>query len=223
MTAAVAESPGVRRSDREPKEIVPGTPGWTWEDFADDSYDWHAAANERRRFEIHDGILVEMSPVGEQTGGPPDDLHTALVPLVPKGAYVFRAEVDLVLIDPDRTVLPDLAVYSAAAWREQKRHEAERGLDRLPRKYRPIRVMPEVVVESISEGGVRRDRVEKRAWYAEAGIRHYWLLDAKDKSLECLVLDGGVYRQEARGVAPIAVHSAALGGIEVPLAEVWPE
>ena len=210
---------------RRHKRICPGTYGWTVEDFADEGYGWHAPENERRRFEIADGILVEMPPVGDQTGGPPDDLRTFLTRLLPHEGFVFRTEVDLLLLDgdPQRVVRPDLAVYAAQSWREQKRWEAEQGLDRLPRKYRPIRVMPALVVESISDDSIGYDKRTKRGWYAEAEIPHYWLLDAKDRSLTCLVLEGRDYREEAVGTAPNAVDSSAFGGVRVPLAEVWPE
>ena len=268
MTTAVAESPGVRRTDREPKEILPGTPGWTYEDFADETYDWESDGRQfeihdgilaisrgvkprhskricpgtygwtgedladpeygweadGRRFEIADGMLLAMPPPGEPSGAPPSGLHTTLARLTRPGQLFFLEEVDLLLRpDPERTVTPDLAVYTVEAIRRQRQIVRERGLPPVTRKRRPMYVMPEVVVESVSEGYVKYDRSTKRKWYAEAGIPHYWLLDAEDQSLEGLVLDGADYRQAGRAVAPDVYRSAALGGIEVPLAEVWPD
>jgi Uma2 family endonuclease len=137
--------------------------------------------------------------------------------------YRFKEEVDLLLREPDRLVTPDLAVYTNEAVARQRQLVADEGLASLPAKYRPMFVMPQLVVESVSKGYVRHDRVTKRRWYAEAGIPHYWILDGSDQSIEVLVLVGGQYRLERRLTRPATLSSEALGAVTVDLDHVFPD
>ncbi len=198
------------------KVIRPGTTGWTIEDFADRAIDWPVDGDE---FELVDGVLRVMAPFGIRSGEPANGLRDLLVRQIHNGR--FYQEVDLLLRDPDRTARPDLFYMTSAQRVRQKEIEAERGIGK--NDYRPVFVPPALVVESISIGHERHDRVTKRRYYAEARVAHYWLLDPADESLECLVLDGDDYRTEAHGRRSDVVKSAALGGIEIPLDQIWPE
>ena len=51
-----------------------------------------------------------------------------------------------------------------------------------------------LVVEIVSPGSRRMDRVMKRDEYAEAGIAEYWLLDGEPLTLTAYALDGSSYR-----------------------------
>ena len=74
------------------------------------------------------------------------------------------SEVDLIITEHPLTVrAPDVLVTSTAL------------ADTNPARYRPEDVS--LTVEVLSEGSVRTDRVMKVAEYAEAGIRHYWIVD----------------------------------------------
>lgn len=83
--------------------------------------------------------------------------------------------------------------------------------------YKP----PLFVVESVSQGHERHDRVTKRGWYAEAGIPHYWLLTEFERSLVCLVLREGEYVEEDSGENNDILASSIFGGVNIPLARVW--
>ena len=48
---------------------------------------------------------------------------------------------------------------------------------------------PELVVEVISPGSVRRDTIHKRGHYRDAGVRFYLLADPAERTLRCLHLD----------------------------------
>jgi Uma2 family endonuclease len=79
---------------------------------------------------------------------------------------------------------------------------------------------PDLVVEIVSAESARRDRVEKRREYEEAGIPEYWLLDPEEREAEFLVLEG-----EGRYV-PVEVvggvyASRVLAGLRLPLAWLW--
>ena len=54
------------------------------------------------------------------------------------------------------------------------------GSDRLVE----VRGSPDLVCEIVSQGSVRKDTVRLRQAYFDAGIREYWLIDARGKALE---------------------------------------
>ena len=49
----------------------------------------------------------------------------------------------------------------------------------------------------------------------------HWLLSFEDRTLTCLRLDGGAYVEEAAATPPATARSAALGGLEIPTAELF--
>lgn len=60
---------------------------------------------------------------------------------------------------------------------------------------------PDLVIEVESLGTRRRDRVWKRRWYREAGVREYWLVDPFTRTVTVLTFsEGGVTaRRRVRG------------------------
>lgn len=59
---------------------------------------------------------------------------------------------------------------------------------------------PDLVVEVISEGSERYDRVAKLEWYREYGVREYWVIDPEAQAIEVIQLDGeALERQTFRG------------------------
>ncbi|WP_374758752.1 Uma2 family endonuclease [Tsukamurella ocularis] len=74
-----------------------------------------------------------------------------------------------------------------------------------------------LAVEILSPGSGRTDRVIKRAEYAVAGIRHYWIGDLDGPSAEVLTLVDGAYegptvadRVAVDGRLPLVVDLSAL-------------
>ena len=58
------------------------------------------------------------------------------------------------------------------------------GSDRLVE----VRGSPDLVCEIVSKGSVRKDTVRLRKAYFDAGIREYWLIDARGKTLDFQIL-----------------------------------
>jgi Uma2 family endonuclease len=75
------------------------------------------------------------------------------------------------------------------------------------------------VIEVLSQGTARRDRREKLALYAQAGVVEYWLAEFRARKVEFLVNDDG------RFVAALPVggvyRSEKLPEVYLDLAELW--
>src|SRR2546430_2565320 len=97
---------------------------------------------------------------------------------------VYVAPFDVIL-DPRTTVEPDLVFVAG----ERLDIIAERGVEGAP----------DLLVEVLSPGTARRDRVRKLNAYARYGVRHYWLLDPEAKTVEAFELVDGAYRLAPAG------------------------
>ena len=118
---------------------------------------------------------------------------------------------------------PRDAVYlDADAKRRQRDAVKATRPGRDPKRTR-ILVPPTLVIESVSPGHEVHDRDIKRRWYAEFGVRHYWILNAFEQSLECLLLSGdrAEYRTEASGRGADEIRPSLFPGLTIPLAEIW--
>lgn len=94
----------------------------------------------------------------------------------PGGWWIF-VEVDVQLA-PHDIVRPDVS-----GWRRHRLPD--------PGGVRPIEIVPDWICEVTSPSTASRDRVQKRALYAEHGVSHYWLLDPEARTLEVLELQDG--------------------------------
>ena len=50
---------------------------------------------------------------------------------------------------------------------------------------------PDLVVEVLSPSTAKRDRVDKKAVYERCGVREYWLVDPKNRTIEQYLLRDG--------------------------------
>jgi len=97
---------------------------------------------------------------------------------------------------------------------------------------------PELVVEILSPGTVRWDRVLKKAVYGRAGVLEYWVIDPAGKSLEVYRLDGkalvlcGDYTlysdrrlaqmsEKARSAVATHFRCGLLDGLDIPLKDIF--
>lgn len=72
---------------------------------------------------------------------------------------------------------------------------------------------PDLVVEVESAGTRQRDRMEKRRWYRQYGVREYWLIDPVAREVSLFQFEGRVRRRRFRG--PMLVVSAVLPELTV--------
>jgi Uma2 family endonuclease len=105
---------------------------------------------------------------------------------------------------------------------ERRQEEANAEGGRLPHlRFGRILVPPTLIVESISLGHQDHDRDTKRQWYADAKVPHYWIRDAYERTLECLVLREGRFDVDQAGRNADELRPALFPGLVVPLADLW--
>jgi Uma2 family endonuclease len=225
MTTTAAHPTLPRSPSRDPYRfgsgpdlvLRPGTVGWSIEDLDDPEV--HALWDQGR-YEIHDGVLVEMPSSQFYGGAVVINLIRALDPYLTQ-RYLradFAPEADIQVL-PDRVVRGD----TVAVWGDDRpKFDAVRFPP--PRTHwsqHALTIPPTMVIESVSVGHEAMDRRTKRRWYAEFGVRHYWIVDGLRRTLDCLLLDGDQYRDDGSGREADVVRPGSLPGLDISLADVW--
>ncbi len=211
MPSAIPSSPPLRA-------FAPGTTGWTAADLNDPAIDaqWDAG-----RYEIIEGALVTMpAAYYDAARAFRRLLRTIERRLEDTGAPgELAGETDLVISDT-RVVRAD-AVFMRPEDEQRQRQADPQWRGRSDLTFGRLVVPPWLIIESISIGHEAHDRVVKRRWYAEFGIPHYWVFDSFVRRLECLVLDGAVYRTDAIASGAEENRPAAFPGLVIRLGRIW--
>jgi Uma2 family endonuclease len=84
-----------------------------------------------------------------------------------------------------------------------------------------IRGAPELVVEVLSPGTTRRDRLAKRQLYAQFGVDHYWLVDPMTRSIEIYVLKNGEFDLTDILDSRAMIRPVLFPDLSIPVAEIW--
>jgi Uma2 family endonuclease len=80
---------------------------------------------------------------------------------------------------------------------------------------------PDLAVEVISPGSERIDRRDKFKLYAAGKIKHYWIVDPSQRTIESYSLRGGKYVGRVRGLGSDVVKLPPFPKLEIPLAKLW--
>jgi Uma2 family endonuclease len=162
------------------------------------------------RYEIIGGEAYAMSA--------PNDFHQAIVAelsrqfgnfLHGKPCKVRPSPYDVRLFfeedeSDDTVVQPDLSVICD----EQKRGpEGGRGA-------------PDLIVEVLSPSNSSEEYVRKFNLYLEAGVREYWVVAPKSKTVQVFVLEDDAYKGTVYN-SSATVSSKALAGLSVTLTDVF--
>ena len=181
--------------------VETGRSGLTYEDYC-------ALPDDGLRYEIVDGMLfAEPSPRRahqEAVGNLFAILH-GYVRAHDLGK-VYVAPFDVIL-DPRTTVVPDLVFVV----RDRLAIVAERGVE----------AAPDLLVEVLSPGTARRDRVRKLNAYARHSVRHYWLVDPEVKTLEAFELVEDAYRLAAAVGDDDELRPGVFPGLAISLPDLW--
>src|ERR687894_2597688 len=141
---------------------------WTYEDL-------NSLPDDGRRYEIIEGELYEMpAPIWDHAITIMN-LILLLAPVVQAlGGRVLTAPLDVFFEGAD-PVQPDIVVLLP----ESAAVGAGRGVEGAP----------DLLIEVLSPANRGRDLLTKRALYARAGVREYWIVDPASRVVEILALD----------------------------------
>lgn len=78
----------------------------------------------------------------------------------------------------------------------------------------------DLVVEVVSEGSERTDRIQKFLEYEKAGVKEYWIIDFRRKDAQFWVLKEGVYAEQLPNETGI-YHSTILTGFYFDITTLW--
>lgn len=145
-------------------------------------------AGEGFRTELLEGRFVVSPPAFIPHVVVAGKLHELLVGALPSGFKVY--EVPGVYVDENNYFIPDLVVVPIDA------------LERYDKGFLPQDLV--LAAEVVSPSSRIFDNVVKRTAYGKAGIRAYWILDPKAKSLLMLELRDGSYVET--DTAPLGLH-----------------
>ncbi len=112
---------------------------------------------------------------------------------------VLTAPFEVHLSETTRPVQPDILFFKADKWP---------GGD-----IKFFEGAPDLIVEVISPGSVRRDRIIKFGVYEKTGVSEYWVADPKTRSVEVYTLSGGEYALLGQFIEDETIKSAVLEGL----------
>ncbi len=147
----------------------------------DDYLDWHDRDAGRRGEWVDGEVIVFMSTTYRH-----EELVTFLVSLL---NYVMKKGRLGVVITPGY----ELRTRDGAAREPDLQVILNAHLDRIT--HRRLVGAADLVVEIVSDDSVKRDRDDKHAEYAAAGIPEYWIVDPREgnESLDIFALVRGTY------------------------------
>lgn len=111
------------------------------------------------------------------------------------------------------TVEPDVSFVSRERW--------EAGPAPVAGKF--LRVVPDLVIEILSQSTASRDRGEKKAIYERNGVREYWLVDPNGRSVVVFLLEGGRFDRGRTLTLDDELSSAVVAGFSIDVALLFEE
>jgi Uma2 family endonuclease len=164
--------------------------GWTYEDLS-------ALPEDGKRYEIIEGVLYEMSAPTWAPATVIANLIGMLTPIVARLGGLWRtAPLDVFFQGAD-PVQPDIVVLLPGS----QVQPTPRGLEG----------PPDLVVEVLSPSNRGHDLLTKRALFARAGVREYWLVDPEARTIQILGLDRDAFHLSSAASGSEAPMSPLLG------------
>lgn len=122
-----------------------------------------------------------------------------------KAGVVLLAPMDVVL-DKNNVVQPDLLFIA----------NDNKGIIK-----NAIKGVPDCLVEIISTGYVKYDRVKKYALYEKFGVKEYWIVDPANELVEIFTLENKKYKLHSYAEVKGKVKSKVIKGLEVEVKKVF--
>jgi Uma2 family endonuclease len=175
---------------------------WTYEEYY--------RLDDDRRYELDDGELIPMTPPSPTPDHQDEALELAILlrafVRARKLGKIYIAPLDVVFSQND-TAQPDIIFVS----------NANSGIV----QKQCINGAPDLVVEIVSPGSIRRDRYDKLSKYARFRVKEYWIVDQANRSLEVLTLEGKLYAVFSSAEETGHVTSKVLPGLKVRLSSLF--
>jgi Uma2 family endonuclease len=173
---------------------------WSYEDL-------FSLPDDSRRYEIIEGELCEMPSPSWVHAAVISSLITMLIPLVTRlGGRWFTAPLG-VFFQGASPVQPDILVLLP----DWSGNLTQRGIEGAP----------DLLVEVLSPSNRGHDLLTKRALYARAGVREYWLVDPEARTIEILALDRDAFHLTVAASGDETPVSPLLGPLPVTVAELF--
>lgn len=161
--------------------------------------------------EFINGKIVMHSPASD--GHNESVLHVAILSNVFVNVHgLGKVRAEKALIELTRNDYePDIAFWSKA---KADKIETEQN----------VYPAPDWVVEVLSKGSVKRDRVTKFEDYAAHGISEYWIIDTKKQCVEQYILpseDSSIYVLKSLSTISDMIQSFVIQGFNIPVRAIF--
>ena len=176
---------------------------WTYEDYK-------RLPDDGRRYEIIEGVLYVTAAPNFDHQYTVGEIFAAL------RTYVRERQLGIVISAPFEVNLPDIAqpvqpdvLFIAAERAPRPGAEGFTGA-------------PDLIVEVLSQSTARTDRLVKFGAYERAGVREYWLVDPRTRSVEVYSLsEESTYEMAGQYTPGETVKSAVLSDLALPVDELF--
>lgn len=121
----------------------------------------------------------------------------------------------IILDEPELHLGSDVLVPDLAGWRRER-------MPKLPR-LAALTLAPDWICEVISSSTEKRDRGAKLPAYAREGVRHIWLVNPEQRTLEVFRLEGTLYALLGTHVDEARVRAEPFEVLELSLYLLWEE
>src|SRR5215204_6887841 len=169
---------------------------WSYEDL-------FSLPDDGRRYEIIEGELYEIPAPNLIHATVVMNFIALLLPIISSlGGRLFTAPLDVFFQGAD-PVQPDIVVI-LPGWPGNLPPRGPEGA-------------PDLLVEVLSPSNRGHDLLTKRALYARAGVREYWIVDPASQIVEVLTLDRDAFHSVQTAAGDDAVISVLLGSAAFPV------
>jgi Uma2 family endonuclease len=84
-----------------------------------------------------------------------------------------------------------------------------------------VEVPPDLCIEILSPSNANFDRVDKFKLYQQASVKHYWIVDPMNRSIEAYTLENGQYVSSGRGMEEDIVSLPPFPKLQISLGKLW--
>ena len=119
-----------------------------------------------------------------------------------------------IIVEPELHLRDDILVPDLAGWRRAR-------MPSYP-ETAYFTLAPDWVCEVLSPSTRKLDLKAKRPVYAREGVRHLWLVDPAERTLEAFELTAGEWARIATAADNEPVRIAPFEAVSFSLADLWP-